>query len=104
MFANEVYTRSIAIQLDLYKRNFNSKLGQSYQQYYESCLHKKQSIYELIEIKKEFLKLKVITYPYTESELKTLIGSYNVIDNAYNVLEHSMSMLKIAIDAYKKLM
>lgn len=104
MFANEVYTKSIAIQLDLYKRNFNSKLGQSYQQYYESCLHKKQSIYELIEIKKEFLKLRVITYPYTESELKTLIGSYNVIDNAYNVLEHSMSMLKITIDAYKELM
>ena len=27
MFANEVYTKSIAIQLDLYNRNFNSKLG-----------------------------------------------------------------------------
>ena len=36
MFANEVYTKSIAIQLNLYNRNFNSKLGQSYQQYYES--------------------------------------------------------------------
>ena len=47
MFANEVYTKSIAIQLDLYNRNFNSKLGQSYQQYYESCLHKKQSIHRL---------------------------------------------------------
>lgn len=35
MFANEVYTRSIAIQLDLYNRNFNSKLGYSYQQYYD---------------------------------------------------------------------
>lgn len=31
MFANEVYTKSIAIQLDLYNRNFNSKLGDAYQ-------------------------------------------------------------------------
>jgi len=104
MFANEVYTKSIAIQLNLYNRNFNSKLGQSYQQYYESCLHKKQSIYGLIEAKKKFFTLKVITYPYTESEQDTLMASYNVIDDAFDTLEHSMSMLKITIDAYKELM
>ena len=52
MFANEVYTKSIAIQLDLYNRNFNSKLGDAYQQYYETCQRKKQSISELIEAKK----------------------------------------------------
>ena len=104
MFANEVYTKSIAIQLNLYNRNFNSKLGQSYKQYYESCLHKKQSIYGLIEAKKKFFTLKVITYPYTESEQDTLMASYNVIDDAFDTLEHSMSMLKITIDAYKELM
>ena len=104
MFANEVYTKSFAIQLDLYNRNFNSKLGQSYQQYYESCLHKKQSIHRLIEAKKKFFTLKVITYPYTESELDTLMASYNVIDDAYDTLEHSMNMLKITINAYRELM
>lgn len=104
IFANEVYTKSIAIQLDLYNRNFNSKLGQSYQQYYESCLHKKQFIYRLIEVKKKFFTLKVITYPYTESELNTLMASYNVIDDSFDTLEHSMSILKITIDAYKELM
>ena len=104
MFANEVYTKSIAIQLNLYNRNFNSKLGQSYQQYYESCLHKKQSIYGLIEAKKKFFILIFITYPYTESEQDTLMASYNVIDDAFDTLEHSMSMLKITIDAYKELM
>lgn len=104
MFANEVYTKSIAIQLDLYNRNFNFQLGQSYQQYYESCLHKKQSIYRLIKATKEFFTLKVITYSYTESELDTIMASYNIIDDAYDTLEHSMSMLKITIDAYIELM
>lgn len=34
MFANEVDTKSIEIRLDLYNRNFNYKLGDSYKQYY----------------------------------------------------------------------
>lgn len=104
MFANEVHTKSIEIQLNLYNRNFNSKLGNSYQQYYEVCLRKKQSISDLIEAKKKFFTLKVMTYPYTESELNTLMAGYNVIDDAYNTLEHSMNLLKITVDAYKELM
>ena len=104
MFANEEYTRSIEIQLDLYNRNFNSKLGNSYQQSYESYLRKKQSISGLIEARKKFFTLKVKTYPYTESELNTLMGGYNVIDAAYDLLEHSLDRLKITVDAYKKLM
>ena len=102
MFANEVYTKSIAIQLDLYNRNFNSKLGDSYQRYYESCQRKKQSISELIEAKKTLYLIKVITYPYSESELKTLKASYNVIDNVYDSLGNSMDLLKIVIDTYNK--
>lgn len=104
MFANEAYTKSIAIQLNLYNRNFDSKLGKSYQQYYESCLNQKQSIFRLIEATKEFFTLKVITYPYTESELSTLMARYNVIDDAYDCLEQSLNMLKITIDAYQELM
>ena len=64
MFANEVYTRSIAIQLDLYNRNFNSTLGDSYQQYYEACKSKKQAMSELVEAKKTLFTFKVITFPY----------------------------------------
>ena len=104
MFANEVYTKSIAIQFDLYNRNFNSKLGNSYLQYYESCIRKKQSISGLIEAKKKFFTLKVITYPYTESELNTLMASYNVINDAYDALEYSMNLLKITVDAYRERM
>ncbi len=104
MFANEVYTKSVSIRLDLYNRNFNSKLGNAYQQYYESCLGKQQSILNLIEAREKSFALKVIIYPYTESELDVLMASYNVIDDAYGTLEQSMNMLKITIDAYRGLM
>ena len=104
MFANEVSTRSIQLQLDLYNRNLTSKLGNVYQQYYEACLDKKQSILGLVESTKKFLTLKVITYPYTESERNVLMASFKAIDSAYATLERSMSVLKIAVDAYKELM
>ncbi len=104
MFANEAYTKSIAIQLNLYNRNFDSKLGKSYQQEYESCVDRKQSTFRLIEAKKEFFTLKVITYPYTESELSTLMAIYNATDVAYKHLDKSLNMLKITIDAYQELM
>ena len=101
IFANEVYTKYIAIKLDLYNRNFSSKLGDSYQRYYESCQSKKQQISELIEAKKIWFTFKIITYPYSENELNTLKASYNVIDKAYDSLEISMDLLKIIIDAYR---
>ena len=104
MFANEVDTKSIEIRLDLYNRNFNYKLGDSYKQYYESCQHHQQSIFRLIEARKKFFALKVMTYPYSESELNTLMASYNVVNEAYDILDSSMKKLKIIIDAYNELM
>ena len=104
MFANEVDTKSIEIRLDLYNRNFNYKLGDSYKQYYESCQHHQQSIFRLIEARKKFFDLKVMTYPYSESELNTLMASYNVVNEAYDILDRSMKKLKIIIDAYNELM
>ena len=77
-------------------------LFRSYQQYYETCQRKKQSISELIEAKKTLYLIKVITYPYSESELKTLKASYNVINDAYDSLGKSMELLEIVIDTYNK--
>lgn len=102
MFANEAYTKAIAIQLDLYNRNFDSRLASAYRCYYESCENKMQSFSELIEAKKTFFAVKVFTYPYSESELKTLLASYNVINNAYETLQSSMELLDLTIKEYRK--
>lgn len=102
LFSNAINIKSLDIQLNLYNRNFNSQLGYAYQRYYKSCQERKQSISELIEAKKTFFVLKVITYPFSESEMNTLKTSYNVIDNAYESIETSMELLKIVVDAYNK--
>ena len=68
----------------------------------DSSYSKKQSISELIEAKKTLYLIKVITYPYSESELKTLKASYNVINDAYDSLGKSMELLEIVIDTYNK--
>ena len=100
LFLNEINIKSLEIQLNLYNRNFNSQLGYEYQRYYKSCQEKKQSISELIEAK--IFVLKVITYPFSESEMNTLKASYNVIDNAYELIGSSMKLLKFVVDAYNK--
>lgn len=64
LFSNAINIKSLEIQLNLYNRNFNSQLGYAYQRYYKSCQERKQSISELIESKKTFFVLKVITYPF----------------------------------------
>ena len=46
-------------------------------------------IRDSIEAKKTLYLIKVITYPYSESELKTLKASYNVINDAYDSLGKS---------------
>lgn len=102
LFSNAINIKSLEIQLNLYNRNFNSQLGYAYQRYYKSCQERKQSISELIESKKTFFVLKVITYPFSESEMNTLNASYNVIDNAYESIGKSMELLKIVVDAYNK--
>lgn len=102
LFSNAINIKSLEIQLNLYNRNFNSQLGYAYQRYYKSCQERKQSISELIESKKTFFVLKVITYPFSESEMNTLNASYNVNDNAYESIGKSMELLKIVVDAYNK--
>ena len=100
LFSNAIDIKSLEIQLNLYNRNFNSQLGYAYQRYYKSCQEKQQAFSELIEAKKTFFILKVITYPFSENEMNTLKTSYNVIDNAYESIESSMELLKIVVDAY----
>lgn len=93
LFSNEIHSKSLEIQLYIYNRNFNSQLGNAYQQYYKSCQEKKQSISELIEAEKTFFVLKVITYPFSESEMNALKAKYKVIDKAYDSMYESTFFL-----------
>lgn len=102
MFSNDVRITSAAIELNVYSRNFDYRFGNAYLQNYEACQDKMESLQELIKQKKEFLALKFITYPFTESELNVLMASYNSLDAAYKHLESSMKVLKLSVDFYRK--
>lgn len=104
MFTNEVRINSIELKLEIYNKDFDYRIYDSYKRVYESYLDRKKSFGKLIDAKKRLVILKVKTHPYSESELKALRASYNVIDSAYDTLESTMDLLKNTIDAYKKLM
>ena len=98
--SNEVETRSIGVQLNFYRKNFSSRLVSSYRQYYESCIEQKRSYSELAETKKDYFILRMMTYNFTESERRTLIACFNLIDKAFSLWEQQLDMLKISIDMY----
>lgn len=101
---NEMYAKTIAIQLDLYNRNFNSNLGDGYKNYYDACVYQKESFDDLLETKKKYFALKIMTYPYTENELKVLKASYLTVGTAYDTFKQTLDLLKISIDMYRELM
>lgn len=81
--------------------NFDYKLYKAYKDNYEATKDKLLSYQDLIETKKTYFWLKIITYPYTEVEKKLLLSSYMTIDKGYSQLESSLKLMKICLDMYK---
>lgn len=103
MFANEIYTKSLAIQLNIQSRYLNRRLTKSYTEYYDACKHKQNSIFRLITVKKTLFILKYSTSDFSKEESNVLLKSYDVIDSAYDSLESSMSLLKVSLETYNSL-
>ena len=102
MFANEVYANYIGIKLDLYLRNFDTRLGEVLRQNYNAYKEKQEAISRLIEITKQSFNLKILIYPYSEKEQNVLKSGYDTIDTAYDTLKGAMNLLKIVVDAYNE--
>ena len=103
MFVNEIYTKSLAIQLNIQSRYLDRRLTKSYTEYYDACKYKQNSISELITVKKTFFNLKYITSDFSKEESNVLLKSIDVIDSAYDSLESSMSLLKVSLETYNSL-
>ena len=103
MFVNEIYTKSLAIQLNIQSRYLDRRLTNSYTEYYDACKYKQNSISELITVKKTFFNLKYITSDFSKEESNVLLKSIDVIDSAYDSLESSMSLLKVSLETYNSL-
>lgn len=103
-FKNDVYATALDVQINLYNRNFNRKLGRVYRDYYRSCESKRESFEGLVKAKKDLFVIMTYTQQYTESELNLLMRSYGLIDDILDSLDKSMSLLKISIDAYEDML
>ena len=101
IFNNDIGVRTNAIQINIYTHNFDYKLYKAYKDNYEATKDKLLSYQDLIETKKTYFWLKIITYPYTEVEKKLLLSSYMTIDKGYSQLESSLKLMKICLDMYK---
>ena len=58
---NEVYANYIGIKLDLYLRNFDTRLGEVLRQNYKAYKEKQEAISGLVEITKQSFNLKIAT-------------------------------------------
>ena len=103
MFANEIYTKSLAIQLNIQSRCLDRRLTKSYTEFYDSCKNRQNSISELITAKKTFFILKYSTSDFSKEESNVLLSNYNNIDVVYNYLVNSMSLLKVSLETYNSL-
>lgn len=102
LFATEVYSKYLSIELNISNRNFDRRLGAAYEKYYESCMNRKKTIDESIVSQKKLYMAKYYASYFSKIESDILFASCNVIDEGYNALEQSMNLLKIAIETYNE--
>lgn len=99
--SNALYDKCLTIQLYMYNRNFDYEIYNMYEQYYDAAQIRKQSISELVEVKKVLLTVMIVTRNYSETEKDTLIKLNEVINSTHNTLEVAMDTFKSYIDMYK---
>lgn len=100
LFANDLYTQSIAIELATYTGNFDTALAQACQMIYEQYLLKKESTSKLIAAKQIFLVSKASPEILSEKELSLLLEQGSALDTAFKAVEAASNKLKTAIDGY----
>ncbi len=103
IFAQEISSKAIEIQLYIYNRNFDYDLYDSYKRYYKLCMSRKETFKELINAEKYYFTVKVVTFPFSENEMEVLMSNYRLIDDTYEVIEKSIDYLKIVVNTYRDL-
>lgn len=100
MFANDLNTQSIRIELAIYTGNFDTRLAQVWQMNYEQSVQKKEATSKLITAKQLFLAAKASPDILSEDELSLLFGEGSALDTAFRTVEAALTQQKVAIDGY----
>lgn len=102
IFENEVSDLANSIQIYIFHRNSDSKMGEAYQRLYESKQGALRAYRETSEQLKKLFVLQLVAQTYKESDFDYLKSCYNVTDKTFDSIESSMELLKLAIDEYLK--
>lgn len=100
MLKNEIYSRAIAIKLDIRARDFNSKIDNMNQELYDSFKNQIDSFHKLADAKKEYFFAMTTKYSFSESELRILTMGCERINLQFDQLEKTMDLFKTVVDYY----
>lgn len=101
MLTGDTHDKCLEIQLNLYNKNYDSRLEKSYQRYYEVSESQMESLSELAELKRTYCNLMIMTRPFSEEEKKFLMARHQMVGEAFKTLGKSMEYLKSCIDIYE---
>lgn len=101
MLTSDTQKQCLEIQLNLYNKNYDSRLENSYHRYYEVCESQMKKLSELAELKRTYCNLMIMTRPFSEEEKKFLMAGHQMVGEAFKTLGKSMEYLKSCIDIYE---
>lgn len=99
-FKNMLNATALEVQMNLFNRNFDSRLGRAYNETYKSCESRRKSIDELVKSMKDTFSLMINTQSYTNKEISVLTSNYDLTEKILVSLDTTMNVLKIVIEAY----
>ena len=102
LFNSEINTKSLEIRINLYHDGLSWDLIDVYQEFYKAAVQRKDGFASLMEAKKEYLVLKLITGSFTQKERDLLLNTYDVCEQAFATLEKALDVMEILVDICKK--
>lgn len=100
IFSNQLYGESLNISINVYSKNFDSRLNEQNQIYLKACQRRVSSYSELVELKKRLLLANMETNKYSESERRMLMATYETLETSFDRLKATLNFFKIAVDGY----
>ncbi len=96
----DVYTLSVDIRLEM-SNHFDPKLCESYKSLYKTFILRNDAISKNIRINQLYFELMLATTEFNDIELAKLNVNMDLINNANEMLNNSLEMLRLVINAYE---
>lgn len=99
-FSSEVSIKSNAVLLNCYHSSFNYALYKAYNNYYQSCLDKLETLKIKVTSVAALIISKMYMFDFTEEERKVLLKGCNLLENQLEVANNALNYYKVVLDMY----